>query len=141
MLAALLGTRSKPSPAIQKYGNQFLAAITTFTCITITKRAAALTTNLPVQYQLNLSLSGQECMLDQFNRSYYRLINQYSTENPDYLSTTIAQTIVMTRSLIAILQSLPTQNTAAKTILQQQAVLALNVFYSLAIPTNRIYPQ
>lgn len=136
MLAALIATRQAPAPRIVFYGNQLVASTTTFSCLTIIRRAAFITTSLPVRTQLSLSLPGSEALLDQLNRMYFRLISPTAGNDPIFLSATIQQVIVIVTRLISILSTLPvsTNNTLFLVRLQSQAALSLRILNSLAIP-------
>src|SRR3981189_3654957 len=106
MLAALIATRPigpPPPPPIIFYGNQVVAAITTFACISITNQAAALTTSLPIRYDLSLSWPGHDAIIDQLNRSYRQLISPAADDSPIFLSTTIGKGIVIATTLNGIL--------------------------------------
>lgn len=138
MLAALIATRQKPTPPppqVIRYGNQLVAAVTTFTCISVVRNAGFIAINFPIQYQLNLSLPGHESFLDQLNRAYFRLIGQLSTNNPDYLSANIAQVIAIVAAVTPVLQTLPVAVDDLPLLgrLQKQLAIALAVLNSLAI--------
>lgn len=138
MLAALLATRPiTPTPIALNYGNQFLAATTTFDCIAVAEIAADLTTSLPIRYELILSLPGQESVFDQLTRTYRGLVRQLAADNPAYLNTTIIQSITVISDLTAILQSLPvvSANVAILIALQQRLAIALYRLRSLARTT------
>src|SRR5258708_6146491 len=107
MLAELIATRIVPIPIRKKYGDQFVAATTTFTCIALTRNAAAITTSPTIQQSLILSTPGHDAILDQLNLTYYQIINQYSTDLPDYLSQRISNVIDIVIVLKAILHTLP----------------------------------
>jgi hypothetical protein len=147
MLAALIATRAPapPPPPVLFYTNQLVAATTTFTCITICRRAAYITTSLPIKYTLSLSLPGQPAILDLLNLYYYRIIN-YQSSNANmidmpvdlYLSNQIAAVIATVRILQGILATLPIVASSAGflTQLQQQLATALAVLNSLAVIEN-----
>lgn len=141
MLAALIATRR----LVQKffYTNQFIAATNTFTCITVCRRAAYITTSLPTRYQLSLSLQGSESVLDQLNRFYYRIVNYLSSDaniasTPAnlYLSNQIAGAIATATTLTSILSTLPvaSQNAAFLARLQKELALALANLQALRTP-------
>jgi uncharacterized protein YjfI (DUF2170 family) len=116
MLAALIATRqpAPPPPAILFYTNQFIAATNVFVCTTVCRRAAFITTSLPIRHTLSLSLPGAESTLDQLNRFYYRIIN-YLSSNANiiplpadlYLSNQIVGAIATATTLTGILATLP----------------------------------
>jgi hypothetical protein len=151
MLAALIATRHvvppPPPPAII-YGNQFVAATTTFTCIGLAKRAAALSTNPTFSYQLLFSTQAQPSIVDQLNLYYYRIIN-YLSSNANitmlpsnlYLSNQIAGVIATAIPLNTIIQSLPVAaaNAQALLVIQQKMTIALALLRSLAIPITLNY--
>jgi hypothetical protein len=138
MLAALIATRSHapPPPIVFRYSNQLVAATTTFSCLDLVRQAAVLTTSLPVQYQLTYSMPGQESLLDQLNRAYFRLIGQSADDDPNFLSDTIAQTITILGAINSVVLSLPVASfdVSALGILQRRLALAIRVMNSLAIP-------
>jgi hypothetical protein len=143
MLAALIATRPigpPPPPPVVFYTNQLVAATTTFACIAITRQAAALTTSLPVQYILMLSIPGHECIFDQLNRAYFRLISPSADDSPAFLSLTISQVIDIAVSLSDVLQTLPVlaSNLLILSALQQRLLLAIRVLRSLAVPPNAL---
>jgi hypothetical protein len=147
MLAALIATRNviPPPPPVFFYTNQFVAATTTFQCITITRRAAFISTNLPVSYSLLLSLSGKPAILDQLNLTYYRIINYLSSnanmiDMPSdlYLSNQIAATIVTVtalQSILAVMQ-VASANAGRLAALQAECATALAVLKSLGVRVN-----
>jgi len=136
MLAALLATRSVSPPRGFRYTNRLVAETTTFTCITVTKKAAFITTSLPIRQQLSVSMPGQESILDQLNRQFYQMINQYALDSTDYLSALIAQVIAIDVVLTPILQTMPVapQNVPFLIRLQRELARALAVLQSLAVP-------
>lgn len=151
MLAALIATRQiippPPPPAII-YGNQFVAATTTFACIGFAKQAAALSTNPTFSYQLLFSTQAQPSIVDQLNLYYYRIVNYLSsnaniTMMPSnlYLSNQIAGVIATAIPLNAIIQALPVANANANAllVLQQKMAVALRLLQSLAIPITLNY--
>ena len=133
MLAALIATRPfTPVPPVIFYTGQFIAATNTFTCITVCRRAAHITTSLPIRYQLSLSLPGAESILDQLNRFYYRIINYLSSDanaiampTDLYLSTQIAGVIVTAATLTDILSILPVAPQNVQFLGRLRAELAL----------------
>jgi hypothetical protein len=139
MLAALIATRNvPPPPPVLFYTNQLAAATTTFTCITITRRAAFITTSLPARYVLALSVPGRESFLDQLNRAYYRLISQIASDNPTFLSNNILEVIGIVQFLTPVLAALPVAGANAVFLrkLQQQLAIALAFLQSLGAPVN-----
>lgn len=143
MLVSLIAASNvgpAPSPPIIFYGNQLVAAHTTFSCITLTTQAAALTSSLQARCVLCLSLPGQESILDQLNRVYAQLIHPSSGFSPILCSTLIGQIIAVTTTLNGILPTLPVSaaNLAIRGTLQQRLVLILRVLNSLAIPPNAL---
>ena len=143
MLAALLATRSsKPLPFQQTYGNQLVAATTTFPCIALVQSAGMISTSPSIAQSLLLSVPGQEAVIDTLDRLYNQLINQYSSTIPSYLSTTITNVIVLLDRTYGIFKTLPTTSANAGVLisLQQQLATAIAILYSLAIPVNRLQP-
>ena len=144
MLAALIATRP-PKPPVFFYTNQLVAATTTFTCITVCRRAAFITTSLPVRYVLSLSLPGAESILDHLNRLYYQIINSPSSDaniislpSDPYLSNRIAEVISVVVTLTGVLATLPVASagTAFKVRLQVELAAALTVLRSLGTIVN-----
>ncbi len=133
MLAALIATRqpAPPKPPVFFYTNQLVAATNTFVCITVCRRAAFVTTSLPVRYVLSLSLPGAESILDHLNRLYYQLVNDSSSNaniismpvNP-YLSNRIAEVISVAGTLTGILAVLPVAPATAAFLRRLQIELA-----------------
>lgn len=141
MLAALLATRTfvpPPPPPPITYGNRFVAAIATFPCIDVIRRAAFISTDQTISYNLLLSVSGREALIDQLTRQYDQLINQYSSTVPSYLSTQITGVIATLVSASAILSVTPTTPANAATMvgLRQRLAVSLAVLSSLALPTH-----
>jgi hypothetical protein len=142
VLAALIATRLQaPPPPVARYTNQLVAAVTTFSCITVARRAAFLTTSLPTRYLLDLSVPGQPSILDRLTMNYGRIINYLSSDANMiplpidlYLSDQIAAVVATVVLFTGILASLPVapQNVMALTRLQQQLARDLAVLYSLA---------
>ena len=140
MLAALLATRTVTPPApILNYGNQWMAATTTFDIVTVTRRAAFLTTSPSIKIQLSLSLPGQESVLDLLNRKYFSIISQFAADNPVFLSNTIIQVISTATALVSTLATLPVATSDASRLagLQQKLGIAL---YRLRSLGRRQYP-
>lgn len=154
MLAALLGTRIPP---VILYGNQFVAATTTFLCASLAKSAAALSTNPVFSYQLLFSTQGHESIVDSLDRLYYNIVGPLGSTSQGshftglrlsgptrpipsfaqtYLSIQIAAVIIVATQLNAIIQSLPVApiNVIKLGNLQQRMGIALRVLHSLAIP-------
>ena len=134
MLAALIATRQavSPIPTVFVYSNQFVAATNTFVCLTVCRRAAHITTSLPIRTTLSLSLPGHESVFDQLNRFYYRIVNYLSSDanmiplSADlYLSNQIAGAIASATTLTGILATLP--------ILPQNAMFLVRLRASLAL--------
>lgn len=139
MLAAIIATRNVgPPPPALFYSNQLAAATTTFTCVTITRRAAFITTSLPDRYILSLSVPGRESFLDQLNRAYFRIISQTASDSPTFLSINILEVINIVEALTPVLAALPVTgvNAAFLRKLQQQLALALVFLQSLGKPVN-----
>ncbi len=116
MLAALIATRgpAPPKPPVFFYNGQLPAATNTFVCMTVCRRAAFITTSLPIRYQLSLSLPGAESLLDHLNRLYRQIIDESSSaanliDQPIdlYLSDRIANVIALGTTLAGILATLP----------------------------------
>jgi hypothetical protein len=139
MLAALLATRSLPPPPPQtlNYGNQGAAATNTFEFLSITRTAAKITTSLPVQYSLILSLPGRESIFDHLNRMYSILISAPATDNPVLLSNTILEVITVVDVLVLTLNTLPVapRDAALLITLQQRLAVALYRLLSLGRQT------
>lgn len=123
------------------YGNQFVAATTTFTCITLTKLAASLSTNPVYSYQLLFSTPGQESILSKLNRFYYNLVSASASNDPAYLSNQIVQVIEVAFTLNGIIQALPVAavNTVRLSAMQREMGIALRLLLSLAIPITLNY--
>lgn len=147
MLAALIATRIQPTPPALQYGNQFVAATTTFTCITLAKRAAFLSANSVYSYQLLFSTQGHPSIVEQLNVYYKRIVNAYSSNangytvygsltNSSYLSDQIKSVIAVATTLDAIIQSLPVSpaNLVKLADLQNRMGIALRLLQSLTIP-------
>ena len=144
MLAALIATRPIGPPVpVLFYTDQLIAATNTFVCITVCRRAGALTTSLPIRTTLTLSTQGHESILDQLNRFYYRIVNYLSSnanmiDMPSdlYLSNQIAGAIASATALTGILATLPVQpqSVLARTKLQGQLALALANLVALGKP-------
>ena len=154
MLAALIATR--PSAAI--YGDQFVAATTTFACIALAKRAAFLSTNPTYSYQILFSTQGRPSLVSLLDLYYARIIGSLSSTSwgahftglragvppprtkplvtSTYLSNQIAAAIVVVTRLNVILQSLPVApgNEIKLADVQRRVILALHILHSLAIP-------
>lgn len=160
MLAALLATRAVPVPPVIIYGNQFVAATTTFLCASLAKSAAALSTNPVFSYQLLFSTQGHESIVDSLDRLYYNLVNPQSSNSlasvgdlglsrdvvslptvASYLSINIAAVIVVAVQLNTIIQSLPVAqvNVSKLEDIQRRMRIALNLLHSLAIPITIQY--
>jgi len=133
MLAALIATRIPP---VINYGNQFVAATTTFLCIFLAKQAAALSTNPIFSYSLLFSTQGNESIVDSLDRLYYNIVGPLGTTSPTFLSVNIAAVIVVATRLNAIIQSLPVAlvNVVKLASIQRQMGIALRLLQSLAIP-------
>jgi hypothetical protein len=135
MLAALLATRTlpPPPPPTLNYGNQWAAATNTFEFLSITRSAAKITTSLPIQYRLILSLPGRESIFDYLNRMYTILISAPATDSPVLLSNTILEVITVVDVLVPTLNTLPVapQDAAALICLQQRLAVALYRLLSL----------
>jgi hypothetical protein len=151
VLAALIATRVIPSSPVV-YGNQFVAATTTFTLITLTKQAAFLSTNPLTSYQLLFSRQGNPSIKEQLDLYYYRLVNAYSSNsngytefgalnNPLYLSNQIAGVIAVAIQLNTIIQSLSVSSSNITKLLNLQRTMgiALRLLQSLAIPITLNY--
>lgn len=145
MLAALIATRQVPTPPLFFYSNQFVAATTTFLCITLTRQAALLTTDPAVVQLLLLSQTGHEAILDQLNRFYYRMVNYLSSDaniidmpSDLYLSNQIAgavATVTVLQSLVATMAVAPV-NVIQLGNLQSKVSAALAVLKSLGVPLH-----
>jgi len=135
MLAALIATRPALQPSVI-YGNQFVAASTTFLCSFLAKQAAALSTNPVFSYQLLFSTQGNESVVDNLDRLYYNIVGPLGSTNPLFLSLNIAAVIVVVVRLNEIIQSLPIApgNASALADLQRRIGIALRLLRSLAIP-------
>jgi hypothetical protein len=143
MLAAIIATRVIPIPPAIFYGNQFVAATTTFECIALTKRAAFLSTNQALSYRLLLSTQGNESIIDQLNRLYYNIVN-YLSSNANiihmpsnlYLSNQIAAVIVAVTQLNTIVQtmSVALANAIDLADIQRRTSLSLQILHSLSVP-------
>ena len=139
------------------YGNQFVAVTTAFSCIFIAQQAAFITTSGTDAQALNGSplyamahqtevpnwvhIPGQEAISSILRREYNELRHLRSTNDPIYLSTTIAHTIItVAGSLAPLLQTMPValQNSGALAALQQKASIALATLYSLAMPPDKL---
>src|SRR5579864_824463 len=153
MLAALLATRTPP---VIIYGDQFVAATTTFLCISLAKQAAFLSTNPVFSYQLLFSTQGHESIVDSLNRLYYNIVGPQGSASlgahftglsgriirmprpftQTYLSIQIAAVIIVAIQLNRIIQSLPVASVNAIKLvaLQRQMGIALRLLQSLAIP-------
>lgn len=132
------------------YGNQFVAATTTFTCIFLAKQAASLTTSPAIAQTLTFGTSGQNSIIGSLQQLHRQLVDQYSSDangytldgalnNPSYLSDRIISVIVIALQLNSLIQSLPIDlvnaaNVAKLSVLQYQMGVALRVLQSLAIP-------
>jgi len=149
MLAALIATRQNspvpPPVPVFFYSNQLVAAVNTFTCITVARRAAAITTSLPIQHQLSLSIQGAPSILDLLNLRYYRIVNYLSSDanmisavSNLYLSDQIAAVILSATALQNILTTLPVMSTDFVQLvgLQQQLAISLAILKSLGIRVN-----
>jgi hypothetical protein len=143
MLAALIATRQATLAPKFFYTNQFIAATNTFVCITVCRRAAHICTSRPIQEQLAISTPGQESILDQLNRFYYRVINFLSSDANMiplpldlYLSDQIAGVIATATVLTGILSTLPVapQNVLFRTRLQIELASALANLRALGVP-------
>lgn len=130
------------------YGNQFVAATTTFTCITLAKRAAFLSTNPIYSYQLLFSTQANPSIVSQLEQAYYRIVNYLSsnaniTQMPSdvYLSNQIIAAIEATTILNTIIQSLPVapENALKLADIQNRTGIALRLLLSLAIPITLNY--
>lgn len=140
MLAALLATRPPVPPPVLTYQNQFVAATTTFACIALAKRAAALTTNPAVMQRLLFSFSAHVAIVDQLELVYSRLINAPADDEPTYLSDQIVQSIAILVVLNSIIQTLTvtSQNKIALIDLQTRMALTLRIMNSLAVPPGSL---
>lgn len=140
MHVAIIATRPSFIPPVFVYRNQVVAATTVFSCLDLIRRAAVLTTSLPVRYQLTYSIPGHESLLDQLTRAYFRLIGQQADDDPNFLSTTIAQSIAILGTLNGVMQGLPVAsfNTPALAALQQRLALVIRIMNSLAIPPGAV---
>jgi hypothetical protein len=155
MLAALLATRSNPipppPPTAVFYHNQVVAATTTFSCIFLAKKAAFLTTSPTSRYRLLFSSSGQEAIVNNLDRLYYKLVGPKASDNPDlfpkpkiilnlFLSNTIAQVIAVVVELNSIIQALPVANENLVKLMdiQTRVQIALGVLRSLAVPPDAL---
>lgn len=142
MLAAVIATRTgvipPPPPPILFYRNQLVAVTTTFSCMTITRQAAALTISSAAQY--TLVWSGVFSILGQLQQTHELLISPAADDNPAFLSATIVQAIAIANTLNAVVQSLPVAPASLGTLtaLQQRMLLAIRVLNSLAIPPNAL---
>ena len=125
------------------YGNQFVAATTTFTCITLAKQAAQISTNPSYSYQLLFSTQAQPSLVSQLEQAYYRIVNAYSSnaniiQMPSdlYLSNQIIAAIEAATILNTIIQALPVAaaNTTRLVDIQSRMGIALRLLLSLAIP-------
>jgi hypothetical protein len=125
------------------YGNQLVAATTTFTCITLAKQAAALSTNPAASYQISFSTQANPSLISQLEQAYYRIINYLSSnanmiQMPSnvYLSNQIIAVIEAATVLNGIIQFLPVApgNTAQLVNIQTRMGIALRLLLSLAIP-------
>jgi hypothetical protein len=118
------------------YGNQFVAATTTFSCISLTKAAVSISTSPTFSYQLSYSAQGAESILSQLNRGYDSLISENATNDPVFLSNTIIQMIEVVTTLNGVVQSLPVAmtNLIALAEIQRRTALALRILRSLSIP-------
>lgn len=147
MLAALIATRALPVPPVIQYGNQFVAATTTFTCITLAKRAAFLSANSVYSYQILFSTQGHPSIIESLNVYYKRIVNAYSSNangyvaygslvNPSYLSDQIKSVIAVATTLNTVIQSLPVSadNLVKLADIQNRMEIALRLLQSLAIP-------
>jgi hypothetical protein len=108
-----------------------VAATNTFICSTVCRRAAYITTSLPLRNQLSLSQPGAESILDQLNRFYYRIVNYLSsdaniiaTPSDLYLSNQIAGAIATATTLTSILSTLPVASQSALFLIKLQKELA-----------------
>lgn len=142
MLAAVIATRTgiipPPPPIIAIYGNQFVAATTTFSCISFTRQASVLTTSSFVR--ASLDWSGPFSILGQLQQLYSVLIGPAAEDDPIVLSATIVQVITLANTLNALIQSLPVApaNVVALGVLQQRMLLAIRILNSLAVPPNAL---
>jgi Putative Ig domain len=125
------------------YGNQFVAATTTFTCITLAKQAAAISANPSFSYQLLFSTQANPSLVSQLEQAYYRIVNYLSSnaniiQMPSnvYLSNQIIAVIEAATVLNGIIQALPvaTVNTRRLVDIQTRMGIALRLLLSLAIP-------
>lgn len=134
MLAALIATRHAPIPIIV-YGNRLVAAITTFTCLTIARRAGQITTDGLAAQQIFFSSSGSESIFDHLSRDYSILIGQDVIDRPALLSSVIADIIPVVTTLNGLVQSLNTaaQNASTLAKMQEQLPIALAVLNSLIL--------
>jgi hypothetical protein len=138
MLAALIATRTPPTPPPITYGDQFVASTTTFTCMFLAKQAAALTTNPAVAAQLAFSRQGLTGVIDQLTNLYVQVSGPTAGTDPAYLSNTIIAIIAVATTLQGIINSLPVAANNQQTLLAMQSRMsvAIRALYSLAIPIN-----
>jgi hypothetical protein len=139
MLAALIATRGiapPPPPPVIFYGNQYVAATTTFGCLALIKQFAALSTSQRISQTLLFSLSGREAIIDQLNRVYVAIISSSASDDPNYLSVNISQSIAILTTLTNLVQSIPfaPQNVLVFLHAQNQLALSIRILQSLAIP-------
>jgi hypothetical protein len=140
------------------YGDQFVAATTTFLCLSLAKRAAALSTNPVFSYQLLFSTQGHPSLVSLLDMYYSRIINLLSSTSwgahftglhagspppmtsppvtSTYLSNQIIAVLVVATQLNVIIQSLPvaSDNVIELSSIQQRMAVALRLLHSLAIP-------